>query len=169
MQYNTFAKQSKTQDYNGNESPLQPSFSSSILRRGLTSTSLQVILIFTRGRRWSKVAKRKHVKWRIACDFRFTLTAGWARRCEPSASEWKSQCEGGMRVQVDKIRCFIHLGTLLADFTTILAGDNRFPKVTRGFQQTFTPSSFPQVIQSNTIQYNMIQYLLPSSNSQVVQ
>ena len=66
-------------------------------------------------------------------------------------------------MQVDKIRCFIHLGTLLADFTTILAGDNRFPKVTRGFQQTFTPSSFPQVIQSNTIRYNYntitIQYL----------
>ena len=61
-------------------------------------------------------------------------------------------------MQVDKIRCFIHLGTLLADFTTILAGDNRFPKVTRGFQQTFTPSSFPQVIQSNTIRYNTIRY-----------
>ena len=76
-------------------------------------------------------------------------------------------------MQVDKIRCFIHPGTLLADFTTILAGDNRFPKVTRGFQQTFTPSSFPQVvhiIQYNTItiplRYNTIQCFLLSSSYQ---
>ena len=108
----------------------------------------------------------------IAWDLRFTQTADWARRYEPSASECKSQCKGGTRVHVDKIRCFIHLGTLLADFTTILAGDNRFPKVTRGFQQTFTPSSFPQVTpytkRYNTnairLQYNTIQYFLHSSS-----
>ena len=102
-----------------------------------------------------KGGKEEKLECEIAWDLRF---ADWARRYEPSASECKSQCKGGTRVQVDKIRCLIHLGTLLADFTTILAGDNRFPKVTRGFQQTFTPSSFPQVIQSNTIQYNTIQY-----------
>ena len=99
-----------------------------------TSPDFNFLLIFTRGRRWSKVAKRKKLECEIAWDLRFTQTADWARRYEPIASECKSQCKGGTRVHVDKIRCFIHLGTLLADFTTILAGDNRFPKVTRGFQ-----------------------------------